>query len=141
MSRFVLDCAVCRPVNEESGWLATSAQRAWVPAVAGYHEGKVNMWPCFAEWPRWPSWPEVQCVVRPDPALALRSAVDHITQRASLPLITSLVDTVAVLDTVHQAARRHGVSGTGAGRDSRWPHPPGRTGAAHPAGDDGDCAG
>ncbi|MGB3014789.1 MAG: hypothetical protein WBB41_09230, partial [Candidatus Nanopelagicales bacterium] len=120
MSRFVLDCAVCRPVNEEIGrWLATSAQRAWAPAVAGYHEGKVSQ-ALLAQSAATLAQLAGGAVAwfAPDPALALRSAVAHITQRASLPLITSLVDTVAVLDTVHEAAARHGVSEQVLGVDS-----------------------
>ena len=41
MSRFVLDCALSRPVSEQAaGWLSASVQRAWAPSGAGYHEGK-----------------------------------------------------------------------------------------------------
>ncbi len=41
MSRFVLDCALARPVSEQAaGWLSASVQRAWAPSGAGYHEGK-----------------------------------------------------------------------------------------------------
>lgn len=43
MSRFVLDCAVLRPLDDQTAvWLATSAQRAWADPAVGYHEGKVS---------------------------------------------------------------------------------------------------
>jgi cysteine desulfurase len=43
MSRFVLDCAVSRPPDEQAGgWLATAARRAWAPPTGGYHEAKTS---------------------------------------------------------------------------------------------------
>ena len=74
----------------------------------------ILLWRCDPPWPN--------CITQRD-----ESAPDH-----------PLVDTVAVLDTVHEAAAAPRRVRTGAGRGFRWPHPPGRTGAAHPAGDDGD---
>ncbi len=41
MSRFVLDCAVSRPISERvAGWYSSAALRAWARPQAGYHEGK-----------------------------------------------------------------------------------------------------
>ena len=41
MSRFVLDCAVSRPPDEQTArWLATALQRAWAPVSGGYHEAR-----------------------------------------------------------------------------------------------------
>jgi cysteine desulfurase len=121
MSRFVLDCAVCRPVDDEvARWLTTSAQRAWAPTVAGYHEGKVSQ-ALLAQ-----SATTLADVAggtvawfAADPAMALRSAVDLMSAKAALPLVTSQVDTVAVLDAVHDGAVRHGVSEQVLGVDSR----------------------
>lgn len=121
MSRFVLDCAVCRPVDEEVGrWLATSAQRAWAPTVAGYHEGKVSQ-ALLAQSAATLAQLAGGAVAwfAADPAMALRSAVDRVAEKAGLPLVTSLVDTVAVLDAVHDGASRHGVSDQVLGVDSR----------------------
>ena len=44
MSRFVLDCAISRPPDEQLvGWLATALQRGWASPRAGYHEGKLSV--------------------------------------------------------------------------------------------------
>lgn len=41
MSRFVLDCAVSRPVSDRvARWYAHAAQQGWADPTAGYHEGK-----------------------------------------------------------------------------------------------------
>jgi cysteine desulfurase len=43
MSRFVLDCALSRPVSDQTAqWLVAAVQRAWAVPSAGYHEGKVS---------------------------------------------------------------------------------------------------
>ncbi|MCB0902126.1 MAG: hypothetical protein KDB83_08420, partial [Actinobacteria bacterium] len=41
MSRFVLDCAVSRPVSDRvARWYAHAALHGWADPTAGYHEGK-----------------------------------------------------------------------------------------------------
>lgn len=41
MSRFVLDCAISRPVSGQvAQWYASAVQRAWASPSAGYHEAK-----------------------------------------------------------------------------------------------------
>lgn len=41
MSRFVLDCAVVRPVDDQAvAWMAAAQQRAWASSNQGYHEAK-----------------------------------------------------------------------------------------------------
>lgn len=41
MSRFVLDCAVSRPVSGQvAAWLTSAVQTAWASPSAGYHEAK-----------------------------------------------------------------------------------------------------
>lgn len=41
MSRFVLDCAVSRPVDDQvRRWWEAATTRGWAPATAGYHEGR-----------------------------------------------------------------------------------------------------
>ena len=41
MSRFVLDCAVSRPLSERvARWYTRAAQQGWASPEAGYHEGK-----------------------------------------------------------------------------------------------------
>jgi cysteine desulfurase len=121
MSRFVLDCAVCRPVDEEvARWLTTSAQRAWAPTVAGYHEGKVSQ--ALLEQSATALADVAGGAVAwfaADPTTGLRSAVDRVLEKAGHPLLTSQVDTVAVLDAVHDGAVRHGVSDEVLGVDSR----------------------
>jgi cysteine desulfurase len=43
MSRFVLDCALSRPVDTDAAqWLGMAATRAWAPPSAGYHEAKIS---------------------------------------------------------------------------------------------------
>ena len=42
MSRFVLDCAVLRPVSDQANaWQSTAQRRAWASPNGGYHEAKV----------------------------------------------------------------------------------------------------
>lgn len=43
MSRFVLDCAVSRPVDAEiAQWLGMAADRGWASPYGGYHEAKIS---------------------------------------------------------------------------------------------------
>jgi cysteine desulfurase len=43
MSRFVLDCAVSRPVDAEiAQWLGMAASRGWASPSGGYHEAKIS---------------------------------------------------------------------------------------------------
>lgn len=44
MSRFMLDCAVLRPVDDQATqWWTAATRRAWADPGAGYHEGKVSL--------------------------------------------------------------------------------------------------
>ncbi|HQR78779.1 MAG TPA: hypothetical protein PLT68_01020 [Actinomycetota bacterium] len=114
MSRFVLDCAVRRPVTGTAAqWHATALQRGWAGPAAGYHEGRISgalleqstatMAALFGARSAW---------FAPDSGAALRGAVDDLLRLGPHAcLATSQTDPLALQDTLLSAARAAGVPG------------------------------
>ncbi len=110
MSRFVLDCAISRPPDEQLvGWLATALQRGWASPRAGYHEGKLSV--ALLE-------QSASTLARlvgarsarfaPDPASAVACAL---TELLAVPgpacVATSAVDTAVVQQTSTEVSSAH----------------------------------
>lgn len=118
MSRFVLDCAIRRPIDEVArGWHAAAQERAWASPTAGYHEGKVasallnEAGAAVAELVDGAS---AQFV--PDlPSgidLAITAALSRPASRGVRSLLTSAVDALVMQERTAELARRFGLANT-----------------------------
>lgn len=112
MSRFVLDCAVRRPVDDQAvQWLATATRRAWASPTGGYHEAKtsqalldqseMSVAALFAGRRAW---------FTADLTEAVRSAASDAARSAAFEgLATSAVDPVVVIDQTRAVAGELGL--------------------------------
>ncbi len=113
MSRFVLDCAVSRPVDAEiAQWLGMAATRAWASPSGGYHEAKISS-ALLQEAAR--SMSETlglaSTTFLPDASAAVSYAVSDVVLRGSHEVVaTSAVDPVVVQEATAAVAGQLGLA-------------------------------
>lgn len=111
MSRFVLDCAVSRPVSERvAGWYASAARRGWARPTAGYHEGKQSAMLLEQSQATLAGLVGVRSVrFCPDIGTAVSQAVAALTADA-ISVATTAVDALEVHAATKQAAAQAGLA-------------------------------
>ena len=113
MSRFVLDCAVSRPVDAEiSQWLGMAAIRGWARPSGGYHEAKISS-ALLQEAGRAISQATAMTstVFLPDPASAVTYAVSDVVLNGAFEVVvTSAADPVVIQQASAMAAAQLGLA-------------------------------
>jgi cysteine desulfurase len=111
MSRFVLDCAVSRPVSERAtSWYTRAAQQGWASPSAGYHEGKQASTLLDQSSATLAGLTGARGVsFCPDVGAAVTRAVADLVA-GSLSVATTAVDTLAVHESSERAATASGLA-------------------------------